>query len=236
MNNTRRRLLTTGATVLLGGFAGCTELLRSQTEPPTHTTAREPETKATAGTSETTGRTDSHPTADSETPGTPTDTRESPPNQTVQDTKTTSDTQELSPEQTVQQTTARISESGALRRSRSSSFTQATRETVVVRDSDWRDQIHPEPLDDETVKILEQTDYDSAYVVGFEGGLEHGQSYALKEVKRSSNELRLRCARLSGVGPQILVYRLLLLRLSRASGPPPNIVTVEIGELTQTPP
>lgn len=224
MNNTRRRFLATSGTVLLGGVAGCTGSSRSQTE--THTTA-ESEVNTVTQTSETADRTDRRSTTDTERIETQTATQKPTPRNTETPIK-------VKPEKEIQQYTTFIGSHGLLDRKTSTKI-QETLKTIIVTSSDWRAQINPKLLDDEVITILNETDYSSAYVAGFEEAAQDGVSYRLNAVERIADTLRFRCTTLGTIGRTTLRYRLLLVRLSRGDKELPDTVTVDISEETPTP-
>jgi cytoskeletal protein RodZ len=228
MNNTRRQLLATTGTVLLGGLAGCAESSQSQTER--HTTA-EAKTKTTRQTPEAADWTDSQPTTNSERSDTPTDTQEPTANPSPANTKTPT---KITPIIKVQQFTTEITKTGALERELSTPL-QAKRKTVIVTDSDWRSQIAPGRLDDKLVTMLDETDYSSAYVAGFEGIVGFRKLYKLNSVSRIKNTIKFNCKIIEKIGQNVLWYRLFLIRVGKSRERPPNTVVVNIQRDTPEP-
>jgi hypothetical protein len=134
----------------------------------------------------------------------------------------------------MQQFTTPVSDSGLLNRETSGEI-QNTLKTIIVTSSDWRARINPELLDDEVITMLDETDYSSAYVAGFEETARDGVSYRLNAVERIADTLRFRCTILGTIGRTIVRYRLLLVRLPRGARELPDTVTVDISEETPTP-
>lgn len=224
MNKTCRRFLATSGTVLLGGVAGCTGSSRSQTETGTTT---ESEVSTVTQTSETANGTDRRSTTDTERADTRTATQEP----TSRDTETPN---EIRPQKQVQQFTTPVSNSGLLNREKSEN-NQNTLKTIMLTTPDWRAQINPELLDDEVITMLDETDYSSTYVAGFEESARDGVSYRLNAVERIADTLRFCCTIVGTIGRTIVRYRLLLVRLPRDSRELPDTVAVDISEETPTP-
>lgn len=94
--------------------------------------------------------------------------------------------------------------------------------TVVLSSENWRRRVSVSNLDSRTVEFLDQTDFESSYVIGFEVEVtEWGYHLRLEGIEKRSESILIRYSDVFVEGgPNVAQTRTMLIRLPRRDGVP----------------
>lgn len=94
--------------------------------------------------------------------------------------------------------------------------------TVVLSSENWRRRVSVSNLDSRTVEFLDETDFESSYVIGFEVEVtEWGYHLRLEGIEKRSKSIQIRYSDVFVEGgPNVAQTRTMLIRLPRRDGVP----------------
>lgn len=97
--------------------------------------------------------------------------------------------------------------------------------TVILFDRDWRSRMSMSALGDETVSFVEETDFETRYVAGFEVQVtEWGYHLRLESVEQSADRVRIEYSDVFVEGgPNVEQWRAMFVRLPRENGVPGTV-------------